>query len=119
VGKVSLRTFLRSNFEYKSLVSQQGRGEQVTRLLRLARLPHWVWVVEAHVRADREAGRPCVAAECVFDSTSSDRSARMDAMSLPGITVTFPPDEGSQGIASGTTFNWRSHRDYAGADNGA
>jgi hypothetical protein len=87
----------------------QGRGDDATRLLRLARLPHWVWVVEAHIRTARAAGLPAVVAEIVFDSTSSDRVPRMDAVSLPGITQTFPPDDGTRVSARVSTLTWRSH----------
>jgi hypothetical protein len=107
--KVSLRSFLRSNADYKSRLSGRGRGGDATRVLRLSRLPHWVWVVEAHDRDERAAGRPSVMAEFVFDSTSSDRSPRVDAVSMPGFTTTFPPDGGSREAVPGPAEHWRSH----------
>lgn len=105
---ISLRTFLRDHADYKAVVERQGRPRSSTRLLRLARLPHYVWVVEAHDRSLRGAGRPCVIAECVFDSTSSDRSPRLDAISLPGISVTFPPDGAKREAAIGGMTPWNS-----------
>jgi hypothetical protein len=107
--QVSLRTFLRSNRDYKSELPRQSRGDDVTRLLRLARLPHWVWVVEAQLRGERATGKPAVIAEVVFDSTSSDRDPRLDALSLPGASGTFPPDDGARAGAAGTAQPWSSH----------
>lgn len=93
----SLRTFLRDARDYKARLVNQGRDEEVVRQLRFARLPHYVWVVEAHDRAAREAGNPSVIAEVLFDSNSSDhpnRRPRSDAISMPGFTVITPPDNG-------------------------
>lgn len=110
-GLISVRTFLRSNVGYKNALALQGRGDDVVRLLRLARLPHWMWIVEAHVRSERAAGRPSVVAEIVFDSTSSDEVPRLDAVSLPGVTQTFPPDDGKRENVRAGTVAWRSHLD--------
>src|SRR5437899_2475398 len=95
-GTISLRTFLRSNLGYKQAIALQGRGDAVAELLRLARLPHWLWVVEAHDRWARVVGRPSVLAEFVYDSTSGDRQPLLCAVSLPGVSAAFPPDEGQQ-----------------------
>jgi hypothetical protein len=106
---VSLRTFLRSNIGYKAKLAEQRRGTDAVRALRLARLPHWVWVVEAHDRALREAGRPSVLAEIVFDSTSSDETPYWLAMSMPGFTLTSPPDDGTPDAAQVPARPWRTH----------
>jgi hypothetical protein len=106
--EISLRTFLRSNVGYKAAVADQGRSEDTLRALRLARLPHWVWVVEAQDRTLREQGKPCVVAEVVYDSTSSDSTPYWLAMSMPGFTLTSPPDDGKPD-ATATPFKpWRS-----------
>lgn len=106
---VSLRTFLRSNVDYKSAVARQGRGDEVTRILRLARLPHWIWVVEAHNRALRDRNRRSVLAEFLFDSTSWDKRPRLDALSLPALTTVYPPDNGRIERVAGPTRPWASH----------
>jgi hypothetical protein len=109
---VSLRTFLRDGREYKASVATQGREAAVVRELRFARLPHFVWVVEAQDRSLRDAGKPAVIAEAVFDSNSSDhewRAPRADAMSLPGLTVVTPPDSGKPVPVRYPEQPWLSH----------
>ncbi len=108
-GNISLRTFLRSNVGYKSKLVQQNRGPDAVRALRLARLSHWVWVVEAHDRKLRDAGKPSVLAEVVYDSTSSDGRPYWLAMSLPGFTLTSPPDDGKPAAVTTPHRPWRSH----------
>jgi hypothetical protein len=109
---VSLRTFLRDGRDYKAGVQLQGRDPAVTRALRLARLPHYVWVVEAHDRRLRDAGKPSVLAEVVFDTNSSDhihREPRRDALSMPGLLVVTPPDDGNPVGVLCRDRPWRSH----------
>jgi hypothetical protein len=110
---IALRTFLRSNLAYKSVVGQQERGDDATRALRLARMPHWVWVVEAHDRAARQAHKRSVVAEWVWDSTSHDKRPGVVAFSLPGAVVAVPPDGGTPVAVGGPTGPWRSHFDVA------
>jgi hypothetical protein len=107
--EVSLRTFLRSNLGYKSELPSQRQGDDATRALRLARLPHWVWVVEVHDRVRRDRGRPSVMAEFVFDSTSWDRRPALNALSLPQLTMIFPPDDGKVQRVTGPVSPWSSH----------
>jgi len=106
---VSLRTMLIPGREYKQKLLAQTRPVDVVRELRLARLSNWVWVVEAHDRAARTAGNPCVLAEFVYDSTSFEvpKPNRL-AVSYPGLTVVIPPDKGKSTTALGTFSNWRS-----------
>jgi hypothetical protein len=79
--------------------------------LRLAGLPNYVWVVEAHDRGLRAAGRPSVLAEVLFDPHSSDhvhREPRSDAISMPGLTA-ITPAGGAAPIAVATPERpWRS-----------
>jgi len=109
---ISLRTFLRDGRLYKASVAMQGRHSDVVRALRLARLPHYVWIVEAQDRNLRDAGKPCVLAEAVFDPNSSDhewRPPRSDAISLPGFTVLTPPDGGNPVPIRYPEQPWTSH----------
>jgi len=108
---VSLRSFLRDSREYKTALLAQGRDPNTVRQLRLARLPHYVWVIEAHDRSRRDAGHPCVIAEILFDPDSSDhehRRPRRDSLSLPGLTVITPPDGGEAVPIPERDQPWRS-----------
>jgi hypothetical protein len=109
--KVSLRTFLRDVRDYKATVNGQGRPKEAAAALRLARLPHFVWVVEAHDRQLRDAGQPSVLAEALFDPNSSDhrhRPPRRDALTLPGATFITPPDDGAPVAHRFPEGPWRS-----------
>lgn len=109
---ISFRTFLRSNAAYKAALRRQGRGDEAVRLLSLARLPHFVWVVEAQRRDLRDAGLPPVIAEVVFDSSSSDKMPSLSALTLPGLARTAAYDhESTPASAAGSLDPWRSQRD--------
>jgi len=92
-GDIVLRTRLLSNLEYKQAVTQQGRAPGAVRALRLARLPRFVWVVEAHDRDAKENGKRPVRAEALFDPTSSERAEAI-ALQLPGSVSVLPPSGG-------------------------
>jgi len=91
-GKTSLRTYLRSNLEYKQGLVGKGRGRDAERVLRLGRFPHWLWVVEAHDRDARERAKASVEAEFIFDSTSNDQLPALNAYCVPKMVGTRPPD---------------------------
>jgi hypothetical protein len=105
-GEISRRTRLIRGRDYKARLAHQGRDEAFVRELRLARLSHWVWLVEAHDRQARDAAQPCVLAEFVYDSTSYDREPRRLAVSYPGLTVTIPPDHGEPVVVTGADGPW-------------
>ena len=109
---VSLRTFLRDANSYKEALPSQGRAATVVNALRLAPLPHFVWVIEAHDRVRRNSGDPAVLAEVVLDPHSSDREwqiPRIDSISLPGLTVVTPPGPASPSSVPHQQKFWRSH----------
>lgn len=109
VKDLSLRTMLISNRDYKRRLLSQSRPGGVIRALRLAPLSNWIWVVEAHDRAARAAGKPCAVAEFVYDSTSFEYpEPRRLAVSYPGLTVTIPPDKGTERVAASTFKPWKS-----------
>jgi hypothetical protein len=108
---VSLRSFLRDSRDYKACLTGQGRSQATVQALRLARLPHYIWVIEAQDRKRREAGKPCVLAEVLFDPDSSDhkhRPPRRDSLSMPGLTVISPPDGGHPVPIREPARPWRS-----------
>lgn len=109
--EVSLRTFLRDSRRYKAQLSAQGRPSDVVQALRFAGLPNFVWVVEVHDRSLREARRPSVIAEVLFDPHSSDhmhRPPRSDATAMPGLTVITPSEKGKVVAVSTPAKPWRS-----------
>lgn len=103
----TLRTVVRSVGDYKEQLPAQGRGDQAVRALRLARLAHFVWVVEAHDKARLRRGEPSVVAEYVFDATSNDRKPDVLAATLPGLTFVFPP-EGQRVTSANPVDFWTS-----------
>jgi hypothetical protein len=107
-GGIQLRSSLKTGRDFKRAVASQASSDSVLRLVRLARLPHWVWTVEAHVPAACKDGGPCVVAEVVLDSTSSDLAPRTDLVALPGLVATFPPDGGDIDTEEASTELWTS-----------
>ena len=99
-GSIQLRSSLKTGREFKQSVEAQASSDSVLRLLRLARLPHWVWTIEAHVPTACANDEPCVVAEVLVDSTSSDLSPRIDVIVLPGLVAAFPPDSGKVAMES-------------------
>lgn len=106
--EIVLRTMLRTGSSFKHDVASQTSSDEVLRMVRLARLPHWVWIVEAHKKTACEQGEPCVVATAVFDSTSFDVSPPLDVLTLPGIVAVYPPDGAQPITASGSLEPWRS-----------
>ncbi len=109
---ISLRTFLRDSRVYKENLLLQGRDPAAVQALRFARLPHYVWVVEAHDRSRRQANEPSVIGEVLFDPNSSDhvhREPRRDGLSMPGLTVVTPPDGAAPVPVATAERSWRSH----------
>jgi hypothetical protein len=107
-GEIGLRCFLLSNPEYKQRLAEQRRSEPVVRALRLARLPHFVWVVEAHDKDALRAGKPSVEAELIFDTTSERDDPRLCALTLPGGCVVVDPDTNATQNVAHLDEPWRS-----------
>jgi len=87
-GPISLRCRLIENRRYKELVGSQERSPDVVRLIRMAHLPHWVWVVEMQDRRARCNRDPyCVLAEWVFDSNAHDDVPREHLSSVLAVSI--------------------------------
>ena len=72
-NQLALRTYaIRSNDFKRNL--GEGASHRHPARVRLARLPRFIWVVEAIDRQLRQAGAPCVLGEAVLDGTSSDHA---------------------------------------------
>jgi biotin carboxyl carrier protein len=61
--------------------------------VRLARMPRFLVVVEAIDRTARTASLPCVAAEMVYDATSSDHQPEWIASLIHGIITVRSTDQ--------------------------
>ena len=110
-GPISIRARLMEGRHFKAAVAGQGRSAEVVRLIRMAHLPHWIWLVEMQDRVARRQGQPCVIAEWVFDSTAHDDVPRERLASLlDGTTDAGEVGSGSAELyrALGTGRPWRS-----------
>lgn len=71
-GEIRVRSRLIEGRRYKAILTRQERDPRAIDMIRLAKLPQWVWVVEFQNDKARSIGEPCVEVEIVFDSTSHD-----------------------------------------------
>lgn len=106
-GTIQLRTRLKNVRALKREIAQQTSSDEVLRAVRLARLPHFVWVVEAHLRAACH-NTNCVLATALYDATSSDHEPRQCVIAVPGAVAIFHPDGAAPQIVRGSTDPWRS-----------
>jgi hypothetical protein len=107
-GRIVLRTTLRTGASYKEDIGGLTSTDEILRLLRHARLPHWVWIIEAHKRELCERGEPCVVAAAVFDSTAFDSEPPLDILAMPGKVIVYPPDEADDVQRDGSAKPWVS-----------
>ena len=105
---IVLRTTLRTGASFKRDIVQLTDCEETLRAVRHARLPHWVWIVEAHDRALCASGLPCVVAVAVFDSTAFDVEPPLDVLAMPGMVLVYPPDTAGEVLVEGSADPWRS-----------
>lgn len=107
-GDLELRASLKEGRQFKTEVAEQTSSDEGLRALRLARLPHYVWSIEAHQRSACAKDEACVYAAAVYDATSSDLEPGRDAMSLPGVVAVYPPDGGTAVVVQGGPAPWHS-----------
>lgn len=108
-GRITLRTSLRTGASVKEGIAGATNSDEVLALIRGARLPHWVWLVEAHRRklCGTKKGR-CVVAAVVLDSTACDIEAPLDILTMPGTVIAYPPDDADEVTIDGSIDPWRS-----------
>jgi hypothetical protein len=108
-NQLALRIYaIRSN-DFKRDLDARALPTTIRREYRLARLPRFVWVVEAIDRQLRQAGIPCVVGEAVLDGTSSDHAPEEIALHVHGVmwlqqtggNVRFPITGDAQPYVSG------------------
>ena len=106
---------------YKAVCDRQGRHPEDVRIVRMARLPHWVWVIEFQDRESRLAKQPCVKAEMVFDATSHDEAPSVAVVSTVSLTLDVgalqeadfeepEPDEADAGARARPRWHGRGQR---------
>ena len=105
-GQLQLRSILKKGRDFKDRVSDHIVSDDVLRALRFARLPNWVWMVEAHDVSLCRSGKPCVFAAALYDPTSFDLSPRLDVLSVPGGVGVYPPDQGVPVLREGGAAPW-------------
>lgn len=83
--QLALRTYaIRSN-DFKASLDSRAVAVSIRREYQLARLPRFIWVVEAIDRRLRQEGAPCVLGEAILDATSSDHAPQEIALHIHGV----------------------------------
>jgi hypothetical protein len=91
--QLSFRTYAITGTRFKNRTAEAVTDPVVLAAYREARLPHYVWVVEAIDKVARERGEPeCVLAEVVYDATSDERWPQVLATRVPGAIEVRRPD---------------------------
>jgi hypothetical protein len=84
-GRLSLRTYAVPSSRFKSAIGARGVAPSIVREYSLARMPRFVWVVEAVDRHLRSQKKPCVLGEAVLDATSSDHDPEVLSLHIHGV----------------------------------
>lgn len=84
-NSLALHTYVVQSNEFKQGLARRGLPTSIRREYGLARLPRYIWVVEAVDRKLRQAGGPCVLGEAVLDATSSDHLPEQLALYMHGV----------------------------------
>lgn len=80
-----LHTYVLRSNTFKASLSRRSVVTNIRRAYALARLPRYVWVVEAIDKNLRDAGLPCVVGEALLDATSSDHDPQQLALHVHGV----------------------------------
>ncbi len=82
--RFTVRTYAARSNDWKAALRDRA-DDVMRREYGLARLPRYVWVVEAVDRTLRDAGKPCVLGEVVLDATSPEHDPDIIAVNVHGI----------------------------------
>jgi hypothetical protein len=85
LNRLRMHTYVVESSVFKANLLARGLATNVRRAYALARLSHYVWVVEAVDKALRDAGDPCVLGEAILDATSSDEDPQQLAVHVHGV----------------------------------
>lgn len=91
-GRLTFRTYAISGNQFKTGLVQRFSDPIILREYAFARLPRFIWVVEAVDRQEREGNRACVLGEIILDATSDDREPQILATRIPGVLAIPRPD---------------------------
>jgi hypothetical protein len=83
--RLALHTYAVRSNQFKEQLRARGLPTAIRREYSLARLPRFVWVVEAVDRQLRQTGPRCVLGEAVLDATSSDHVPQQLALHIHGV----------------------------------
>jgi hypothetical protein len=92
--ELEVRTYFSTSNRFKERLRKRCFDGVVLREYAFARMPRFVWVVEAIDRRARDRGtslgisyenNQCVAGEVIFDATSDDSDPRVVATRIPGL----------------------------------
>lgn len=89
---VGVRSYLMEGRAFKKGLAEIRGDSDAVRLLRLIPLPNWVWIVEFQDQAARRAGKPCVIAQTILDSTTHDALPTQNATALQGGVFATEPE---------------------------
>ena len=92
--QLEARTYFSTSNRFKERFRKRSSDKVVLREYSLARMPRFIWIVEAIDRQSRDKGTAlgisydknrCVLGEVIFDATSDDADPRVVAIRIPGL----------------------------------
>jgi hypothetical protein len=92
--ELEVRTYFSTSNRFKERLRKRSSDPVVTREYAFARMPRFIWIVEAIDRRARDHGTQlgisyeenrCVVGEVIFDATSDDSDPRVVATRIPGL----------------------------------
>jgi hypothetical protein len=83
-GRLRAHTYVIRSNQFKRHLADRGVSTNARRAYAFARLPRYIWVVEAIDKRLRDKDKPCVLGEAVLDATSPDEVPRVLAGHIHG-----------------------------------
>lgn len=92
-GQLTIRTFAIETNRFKRRFARNCSDVAVVEEYMYARMPKYLWVVEAIHKGRRAAGKPSVLAEILFDATSDEERPEVLSLRLPGLLALPRPND--------------------------
>jgi hypothetical protein len=89
---LSVKTYLQRANDFKANLASRHAPAEIVQAHCLARMPRYVWVVEAIDRRLRAGGLPCVIGQAVYDSTSDDVTPGLLVADIHGVAFGISTD---------------------------